>query len=151
MGRLTCPCADRWQSATQHSEQNNVPSSMNSAGGAPPQPGKARFQPSKALGSGSKTAGSKAGPDSVLPGGKAFGTTAGIGAAAGNKPAAVQVFHNGKIVTPMPLQYRPKAKPEAGIEESKAGTIPYAMRKPKAVDAEDAEAENIKGKSTSKM
>ena len=74
-----------------------------------------RFQPgNKAGGSGSKTVASKTGgggPDSVMPGGKAFGVggAGGVGGV-GGKPTPVQVIFNGKIVTPMSLQYRPKAK-----------------------------------------
>ena len=102
-----------------------------------------RFQPgSKAGGgSGAKTAGSKAGADSVMPNGK--GGFGGPGAGAGTgKPAAVQVFYQGKIVTPLSLQYRPKAKSEtdAGPKSNVMG-----LRK-KAPGAEAEEAELSKHK-----
>lgn len=82
---------------------------------------KTRFQPGIKGGgaSGSKTAGSKTigGPDSVVPGGKAFGTG---GAGPSGKPNPVQVTYQGKIVTPQSLQYRPKAKGAADASAPKS-------------------------------
>jgi hypothetical protein len=102
--------------------------------GLGPGTGKARFQ--QGVKGASKGGASKVGPDSVVPGGKAFG---GGGAISSNKPA-IQVIYNGKIMTPQSLQYRPKAKTESVVAGEGRNLNIIGLRRPKAVA--DAEGED---------
>jgi len=100
--------------------------------------GKARFQQGGGKGTSKGGVASKVGPDSVMPGGKAF---VGGGAGPSSKPA-VQVIYNGKIMTPQSLQYRPKAKSESGVAVEGRNLNVIGLRRPKALlDAEGEEGQ----------